>query len=797
MSKKILFVVLSFFLLFAACNNMLTGGSTETSSKVASMLFNPGGTPAAYAMVHFYPRDYNPQTGLAKTTMAATVDSTTTDANGNYAIILNTGAYTILANSDSGLAYQDSIPAKGGATIHPPACTLKTPGTLHGVVQLQPGDDARTVFILFLGTHSYTTPDDAAGNFTTEPMAGGKYRVRILTTLPDYQVMDTSFTIKAGTNSVLPDTIRLKYTGIPTPKDLKVSFDTLHQTVDLSWAMPDTSLLSGYNVYRSIKGQNFSLVTQTPLPKTQTVYYDTGLTVGTVYEYRVVSRTQAGIESKMVDIVADTALVVSSALVTTTFSWSSVNIINDTASINDTVKVIVNYSNPTRKIDSVEWYLDTAQLPRRTKIDSSLSGKDSLTYYCPAQAGMRQLIVKAVDAGNTTWRDTFKLWVIQDAPKANAGNDMTVSINDTVRLHGSATQQFGTIVKWEWDIGNTGTFKVTSSGDTTFKAPSVENLNYFCVLRVTDDDGNIVTDTMNVAVLPMLSDSAGLYNNPPTDNSQACLATKFFMYWRIFDSLEVAILGSSQANYGINPAMITGLEALNMAAPSADLLAQKNIILNYLLRHSSRIKVICSSLDIGWLQNPDGNLTWESGLGQSIGYKYDSSRAFWLSGVPGGFKNLITQVSIPNPNDTLNMGFVAMPSMGWGVNPPPFNAALTSWTITDANYQKNLATITMVADSMRSRGVHWIMVNFPMSPYYKNTDSYGPYGPSWQTAHNILQQLRAIEVSNQFFHFYDANADGNHDYTDADAYESDLLCGTGADKLTTRLDTLIDSILVK
>ncbi|MGA2508547.1 MAG: hypothetical protein ABSF80_13850, partial [Chitinispirillaceae bacterium] len=140
MSKKIIFAVLCFCLLFAACNNSLTGGSTETSSKVASMLYNPGGSPAAYAMVHFYPRDYNPQTGLAKTATAATVDSTTTDANGNYAIMLNSDTYNILASSDSGMAYRDSVTAKGGSTIHPPACTLKTPGTLHGVVQLQPGD---------------------------------------------------------------------------------------------------------------------------------------------------------------------------------------------------------------------------------------------------------------------------------------------------------------------------------------------------------------------------------------------------------------------------------------------------------------------------------------------------------------------------------------------------------------------------------------------------------------------------------------------------------------------------------
>jgi outer membrane protein assembly factor BamB len=91
--------------------------------------------------------------------------------------------------------------------------------------------------------------------------------------------------------------------------------------------------------------------------------------------------------------------------------------------------------------------------------------------------------------------------VLQDIPIANAGKDTTVSIKDTVRLHGSATQQFGTITEWAWDIGNTGTFKVTSKSDTAIIAPLSENLNYLCILRVTDDDGNVAKDTMKVIVM--------------------------------------------------------------------------------------------------------------------------------------------------------------------------------------------------------------------------------------------------------------------------------------------------------
>jgi alpha-tubulin suppressor-like RCC1 family protein len=189
----------------------------------------------------------------------------------------------------------------------------------------------------------------------------------------------------------------------------------------------------------------------------------------------------------------------------TVFSWSSLNTIHDTASINDTVKVIVTYSNLTRKIKLIEWYVDTLQTPLQTKIDSSKSGRDTLTYYCPAQAGLKRLIVQAVDTANTVWKDTFKLWVIQDAPVANAGNDTAVELNDTIRLHGSATQRFGTIVKWEWKIGS-GSWNTTAGPDTWAIMPSANQV-YTCSLAVTDDDGN--RSMANKLIYPFLLSVSG------------------------------------------------------------------------------------------------------------------------------------------------------------------------------------------------------------------------------------------------------------------------------------------------
>ena len=297
--------------------------------------------------------------------------------------------------------------------------------------------------------------------------------------------------------------------------------------------------------------------------------------------------------------------------------------------------------------------------------------------------------------------------------------------------------------------------------------------------------------------IPIQFDSLGLYNEPLNGGyAQVCLSTKFLMFWRLFDSLEVAITGSSMAQMGIDPGKFTGgLKTYNLATACCDLPGQKNLILHYLCKHSSKLKVICSSLDPGWFGNIDADYSWKEGVGQSKGFLYDSCHSFWSDGVSQNLKEIISQVPVPKPEDTVNMGFYGVRSVNWGIDTPVCNGSIT-WTVADTNCQNSLATIRMLADTLRNKGVHWILINFPVSPYYKNTQAYSTWGPSWQTAHDILQSLRQIDSTNDYFHFYDANDDGNHDYNSTiDAFDEDHLSSLGAAKLSMRVDSIIHLIL--
>jgi hypothetical protein len=287
-------------------------------------------------------------------------------------------------------------------------------------------------------------------------------------------------------------------------------------------------------------------------------------------------------------------------------------------------------------------------------------------------------------------------------------------------------------------------------------------------------------------------DSIGRYNDPPNNNAQFICAAKLLLFWRIFDSLEVVTLGSSQGELGFNPAMFTGLKTLNMAFRGCCFYMQKNLILNYVIKQCPDIKCICSSLDIFWLNVANGG-EWSPGIGSSKGYIYDSCHAFWPGGVTSDFKKIIRQIPYPYPWDTAYIQFFPVPSQNWGADTPScFN---TAWDTTDPHYQQNLADITAIANTLRTREIHWIMINFPKSPNYQRTGCYIDGGPSWQTALGIIQNMKELEGSNTFFHFYDANMDGNFDYVTEDFYDAVHLSEQGANKFSAKVDSIIHTIL--
>jgi len=297
----------------------VAGTATETEN-ISAMLYNPGGSPAASAKVCFYRHGDDPRNNHA-------VDSTYTDNNGNYSKKLDTGTYNILASLGSNATFQDSITVTKGDTTRPAPDTLKSLGSISGRIELQGTDDPRTVFILFMGSNTFTRPTDLAGNFSATNMAKGKYPVTLLTTLDNYDVMDTSFVIKAGVDSVIPQPIVMKYTGIPVPRNLQIQYDTMKQIVTLIWNRPVSGRpLNGYNVYRRNVDSNTTLSTINTQLVTDTTYKDSSGVQDMTYEYRVTAvdtTTTEGTRSAAISIKITTAFGLVDSVVSPDFQYIS------------------------------------------------------------------------------------------------------------------------------------------------------------------------------------------------------------------------------------------------------------------------------------------------------------------------------------------------------------------------------------------------------------------------------------------------------------------------------------------
>ena len=292
-------IVANFFVCSTGTNDPARQSSTGvgTGSETMGFVYTHDGAPAAHARIRLFDTAYVP--GHAPS--AAYRDSAQADSLGRYAFdSLPAGTYNLFFDKSNALSYRaglrvayDSL----GNVLHDTLRdTLNAPGSLAGVIDLMPGDDPRKVAILVLGAGA-TFGSDSAGNFALTPLAAGAYRVRFLPAQDNYAVFDTTVIIRAGVNDVLPDTLRLRYTGLPAAAGLEVAYDTLRQLAALSWDRPDIARVAGFNIYRAIADSMFPATPLNATPVSDTFFVDSNGVQEAQYIYKVVSVDSAGTEA--------------------------------------------------------------------------------------------------------------------------------------------------------------------------------------------------------------------------------------------------------------------------------------------------------------------------------------------------------------------------------------------------------------------------------------------------------------------------------------------------------------------
>jgi uncharacterized protein (TIGR02171 family) len=305
-----------------------------------------------------------------------------------------------------------------------------------------------------------------------------------------------------------------------------------------------------------------------------------------------------------------------------------------------------------------------------------------------------------------------------------------------------------------------------------------------------------LNDTLGSSGLSL--DSLGVYGDPYVSGNQVGFSYNMHRFWNKRHTLDIAFVGNSQVEGGIDCAKLPAHTALNLGYPGVGVTTCSNIIRNYILPACPAIKLVGMSAAVYWLGNPggEGDDSWETAITQSKGYQYDLHHNFWRDSFPARFDECIAQAPFYNCSNCDTFGLVLDTGGNWG-GPSPDLAGGNAWDwkTTDTNFIDNFNALVRLLGDCAAAKVQVLMINFPESPAYKNTDHYQRPGPSWATGKDVVDRLKSLETTFPNFHFYDAYNNGDHDYTDADAGNWNHLNPRGAAKLTSRLDSLIRTIL--
>ncbi len=289
-------------------------------------------------------------------------------------------------------------------------------------------------------------------------------------------------------------------------------------------------------------------------------------------------------------------------------------------------------------------------------------------------------------------------------------------------------------------------------------------------------------------------DSAGVYYLVGGTEPQSQMRIKMELFWNYRDSIDILALGSSRILHGVIPGEISSGFTVNMGHSSNDMSLIYYIAENYALNLLPKLKTLVISLDIDNWQTVE--VYRDQMIHGAPGYVYDANHDFWKDGVPENFLYFV-QSSTPALDgyreglwDT--KGFWKLPGDAWG---SPEIESDYRWAEKDTSIVPlQLKALKAFLAKMENTGILVVGVVFPQNPKYRETLSWGRYGPSRNAASWILDSLKVIEANHPNFFLMDENRMGDHDYTDEMAQNTDHLAYKGAAQLTARLDSLLKTL---
>lgn len=229
--------------LLAGCDDPagpVAGTNDETHTTITARVFLPdGSTPAVGAIVNLVPRD-----GVRASATGLVDDK-------GYPVVprVADGLYAMTASSGPLASWTDSVEVVAGRLRLDRDDTLQKAGSISGVVLLQPQHDPRTITVNVLGTDIWANVG-LDGRFKLPELGSGLLRLRFQTSVTEYTPLFQTVRLDESQDTLLPDTLRLSFTGIPVILGLNAVNDSASGDILVSWRAADHPRLVDYVVYR-------------------------------------------------------------------------------------------------------------------------------------------------------------------------------------------------------------------------------------------------------------------------------------------------------------------------------------------------------------------------------------------------------------------------------------------------------------------------------------------------------------------------------------------------------------------
>jgi hypothetical protein len=434
---------------------------TTGGSEVVGTLVKPDGKPAAGAIVKL-----DTSANSSDTSKARQLDSTTTDASGQFTFFRDHGGgtFSIYGNYNNNELValvrniKDTVTSDAFHKVPAGTDTMFPPGFISGKVIINEASMTGTICYVPGTSLMAITGDD--GSFVMSGVPPGAYDVYFYNS--NYSVgRDPGVIVKPGDTAKI-GTFILDYDPtkpIPVPRLVTVAYDTTNGVATVSWSAVHVSDLVGYYVYRGLNGKSvgvFDTITGADTVFRDTLYHSFADSTIDTCQYQVAAFDSGQNPNNKSNPI--TLVTVPPSFVRTLFTFSVTGAVNDAVEIGDTVQAVAMFSNKNNSNKAITWSYAGSVL----KLDSvnAKSGADTVRHAF-ASSGIAILNIEAVDDKGNHWLDNLFLTVRPHHVDAVSCDSTTAGV--TIRWN----------ITYQPDFASYRLYRTQSGGDTLLYTTSV------------------------------------------------------------------------------------------------------------------------------------------------------------------------------------------------------------------------------------------------------------------------------------------------------------------------------------